>query len=202
MDQKEAEIRLGSIAEIIDQAFVNKRPMLLSTAQILEQLYSIATSTEEQIEGMDRTIKPTDHIIISCDASVKVNPGGPSSVGVVIQFPDKRDDALEVARIVPATSSNQAEYDAVYFGLTTLMAIRNNPGCTIEVRSDSQIVVKQLNGEMKCNDEKLKMRRDIIRELVGNLPVEVRFNWRPRNSTPELKLANFLAQDLISVPRH
>lgn len=212
MDTQEAVARLEVISEMIDQSFRKKQSMLLSTAHLLERIQSIALGIENDVddttvEAKPTPVKPIKHIIMSCDASIKKNPGGPASVGVVIELPKSVEpDAdmrrLEIAQRAPSTSSNQAEYDAIYFGLTSLMNLRNNPGCEIEVRSDSQLAVRQLNGEVKCNDEELKRRRDVIREYVQSLPVPVKFVWRPRNSTPELELANYLAQDLLSVPRH
>ena len=194
MDEQEAKDRLDAIKELIEKNLDSRSPILLL------ELRTIANGTEEE-EHLDTLLKveTEDKIIISCDASIKVNPGGPSSVGVVIQGHGK---TLELSQGSPATSNNQAEYDAIYFGLTTLMSLANNPGKPVEVRSDSQLVIRQLNGEIKCNDEKLIKRRDIILELVSALPVEVNFQWRPRNSTPELKLANYLAQDFLEVTRH
>ena len=194
MDDKEAKDRLDAIKELIEKNLDSRSPVLLL------ELRSIANGTEEE-EDLSNLLKvdQENKIIISCDASIKVNPGGPSSVGVVIEGHGNR---LELSQGSPATSNNQAEYDAIYFGLTTLMNLSNNPGKSIEVRSDSQLVIRQLNGDIKCNDEKLAKRRDIILELVKVLPVPVSFQWRPRNSTPELKQANYLAQDFLGVTRH
>ena len=172
--------------------------MLVSTKGFLLKLREVLTQaplTEEEI-----TMKAPPQVIISCDASIKQNPGGPSSVGVVIEFPGKKP--LEIAQFTPSVTNNQAEYDAVYTGLTSLMNLSNNPRMPIVVRSDSMLVIKQLNGEMESHDEKLSRKRDMILELVSVLPVPVKFEWRPRNSTQSLTQANYLAQDILGVPRH
>ncbi len=197
----EAEKKLATIAEMIDEVFNRGTPMLNTTQKLLEQLQIVALGIdEEETETKERKLNKIDHVIISCDASIKVNPGGPSSVGIVLQIPNEKP--LELAQMVPARTNNQAEADAIYFALTSLMNLKNNPGCEVEVRSDSKLVVDMLNGDCKCHDEKLKKRIELIRELVESLPVPVRFEWRPRNSTPELEMANYLAQDLLDVPRH
>lgn len=198
----ENEIRLDSIKELIDRAFSSRLPMLVSTMQLLDRIRAIAAKTEESEAPAEATTAPSppEKVIVSCDASIKKNPGGPAAVGFVIQDRDK--PPIRMAHPTPATTNNQAEYDAVYQALTTYAGLVNNPGCEIEVRSDSQLVVKQLNGEMQCNDKKLEKRRDTILELTKELPVPVKFVWRPRNSTPELESANYLAQDLLDVPRH
>lgn len=197
MDEK--QIRLDSIAEMIDNAFNSGQPMLLTSARLLEKIQMIALGVDEE-QPMVKPKEELDHVIISCDASIKKNPGGPSSVGFVIQ--DKNKKPVGLAQLVPATTNNQAEYDAIYEGLKAFMGLNNNPGCEIEIRSDSQLVIKQLRGEMKCNDPQLEKRKEAIWELARALPVLVKFEWRPRNSTPELESANYLAQDLLDVPRH
>ncbi len=188
--------RLKVIVEMIDKQL--RSDMLVSTKTFLMKLKAVAEGKE--IESV-REVKSTPaKIIISGDASIKNNPGGPASVGIIIEIPGRPN--MEIAQPTPATTNNQAEYDAVYMGLTTLINLINNPGLPIEVRSDSQLVIRQLKKEIECNDKKLQNRRDTILELVSTIPVPVTFEWRPRNSTKELELANHLAQDLLGVSRH
>jgi ribonuclease HI len=202
-DIGEAHARLQTIVEMVERA-VRTEHMLVATERLLKNISSVAQGADEVMVN-EIKVPALDHIIISCDASIKENPGGPSAVGVVIQWANRgidNQDPTTLAQPSPATTNNQAEYDAIYFALTTLAALHNNPGCPIEIRSDSQLVIKQLNKEIECNDPALLRRRDLILELVKELPVPVMCQWRPRNSTPELKLANHLAQDLLGVRRH
>jgi ribonuclease HI len=187
--------RLRVIIEMIDQHL--KSDMLTSSRNFLGKIRAVANGDEIPSKEVK---KEPSKIIISGDASIKVNPGGPASVGIVIEIPGRK--IMQVAQPTPATTNNQAEYDAVYMGLTTLVNLINNPPAPITVRSDSQLVIRQLKKEIECNDKKLLSRRDAILELVNQIPVPVTFEWRPRNSTPELELANHLAQDLLGVPRH
>jgi len=200
-DEKEANTRLEAIAEMCDEQFKNS-DMLVSTAVFLRAIKGIAMGNDDYLdEDQSADLPPVgEKIIISCDASIKENPGGPSAVGTVIQMVD--GTKLSLSKKARATTCNQAEYEAVYFALTSLMNLRNNPGALLEVRSDSKLVIYQLNGEQECHDEKLKAKRDHILEFVAGLPVPVRFVWRPRNSTPELREANYLAQDELGVRRH
>jgi ribonuclease HI len=190
MEDNEIRDRLVAIKELVERHLNSLAPMIL---------YDVYAQEEEWGEHQLVKKPAAPKVIISCDASIKVNPGGPSAVGVVIEINGAK---LQLSQGSVATSNNQAEYDAIYFGLTTLMTLHNNAQLTVEVRSDSQLVIRQLNGDIKCNDEKLQRKRDLILEYVKQLPVPVEFVWRPRNSTPELKLANYLAQDFLGVPRH
>jgi len=196
-EKKEANDRLEAIVEMIYE-HMNAADLLVSTQNLLTQISCVALGIEPTQEQRPLT-RP--HIVISCDASIKKNPGGPASVGIVIEFPDQRPE-LAMSRPSKAETNNQAEYEAIYFALMTLFNLHNNPGTMVEIRSDSRLAIEQLNKEMECRDKSLKNKRDIILQFVENLPVEVRFVWRPRNSTQALKKANYLAQDELNVPRH
>ncbi len=154
----------------------------------------------EQIEE-NQPIAGAAKIIISCDASIKKNPGGPSSVGVIIRIPGQ-EQPLKVSHVTKSTTNNQAEYDAVYSGITTLLDTHNRPRYPVVIRSDSQLVIKGLKKEITVKDKKLLNKRDIILEVASKIEMGVTFEWRPRNSTEDLKQANFLAQDKLGVPRH
>jgi ribonuclease HI len=147
-------------------------------------------------------------IVISCDASIKENPGGPASSGVVIRFVSAGMRPYKMARILPtAVTNNQAEYDAVYEGLSYFRTFGPGPTCkAIEIRTDSKLVVNQLNGVWEVKDENLKHRHESVSETLTNLrerleiPIEI--VWYPRNSTDDLKQANYLAQDILGVKNH
>ncbi len=140
-------------------------------------------------------------ISISCDASIKKNPGGPSSVGVIIRQPDQKE-SIQIAMVTKATTNNQAEYDAIYTGLITLLNISNRPKYPVTIYSDSQLVINQLRKKSTCNDKSLQKRRDMILATAAEIEAGVTFEWRPRNSTEDLKNANYLAQDKLNVKRH
>ncbi len=141
-------------------------------------------------------------ITISCDASIKSNPGGPAAIGFVVNIPGK--DPVKVGKSTPSLTNNEAEYDAVYEGLLFVANTLFRPKWPILIHSDSQLVVKQLNGQYKISDDKpqLKKKCQLIHELVSTMGAAAVIEWKPRNSTPELEEANFLAQDVLGVKRH
>jgi len=202
MDRAEALQRLMAIQELAQGALDDGRPMLNFTYDLLQKIQGIAHGDDGVPFPISKIMtEPIKHIIVSCDASITKNPGGKVAVGVVIQVRD--EPPVDFFRVMPkSNTNNEGEYDAVYVGLTQLMALRNNPGCEIEVRSDSKLVVDQINGEMKCNKPRLQRKRDLIRQLIRAIPVPVSIQWRPRNSTPALERANHLAQDALGVSRH
>lgn len=194
----EKQERLDIISEVVSDALQKHGANLtVRTYNLLSDILSISAP-----EGFISEKK----MILSCDASITKNPGGRAAVGVVIEDFTERHKAkpanLEVGQLTPSKTNNQAEYDAIYFGLTTLFGLHNNPGYPVEVRSDSQIVINQLKNTNNCNDKKLINKRDLIWQLAESLPVEIRWVWRPRNSTSAMKIANNIAQDLIGVKNH
>lgn len=194
--------KLERIYNSISDHLVSGKDMLVSTQRLLVQILDIIGTEDMSIEQellSEEQIEET--IIISCDASIKKNPGGPASVGVVLRFPNEKQ-VTKVARIVPASTNNEAEYDAIYEGLNFIANLHNKIQYPICVRSDSQLVVKQLLGEYKIENESLKKRCKSIHSLAASLNVPVKIEWHPRNSTPDLSEANYLAQDAIGVPRH
>ena len=200
--ETEANERLCIIGEMINRAVITD-PMLSDTERFLKKISAIAEGTEENIPAEPRE-QPLDRMIISCDASIKNNPGGPAAVAAIIQWPAHYNKLTvdKYNRISNAKTNNEAEFEAVYFGLQTVMSLHNNPKSLIEVRSDSKLVVGGLNKTMELHEERLKTMRDAIVEYVLQLPVPIVFRWFPRNSTPELTLANNTAQDLLQVPNH
>jgi ribonuclease HI len=153
-----------------------------------------------------KTEEIAESLIISCDASVKENPGGPAAIGIIIQF-DNRIEAI--TRFTKAKTNNQAEYDAVYESLGQLERViwSGLRFKSIQIHSDSQLIVKQILGQYKCSDPQLQRKKELIKEKMKELAQKyimppVRIRWFKRNSTKGLKLANDAAQDALNVPRH
>lgn len=90
-------------------------------------------------------------IVIYTDGGSKGNPG-PASIGVVVG--DKR-----YAESIGIATNNVAEYKAVIFALKKAKQLIGKEKCKetiIEIRSDSELLVKQSKGEYKIKEESLK----------------------------------------------
>jgi ribonuclease HI len=73
-------------------------------------------------------------------------------------------------------TNNQAEYKALILGIK--LAIKNNID-ELVCYLDSELIVKQLNGEYKIKDEKIKAVKPLIDELCKNFK-EIIFIHIPR----------------------
>lgn len=125
-------------------------------------------------------------IIIYTDGGSRGNPGQ-AAIGVVFcnekgQVCKKYSDYLG-----DNITNNEAEYQAVVFALQKFKALFGKKlaeSGEIEIRMDSELVVKQLNGEYKVMEPK-------IQELflkVWNLKIDfqrVRFSHIPREKNKE-----------------
>jgi ribonuclease HI len=90
-------------------------------------------------------------LIIYTDGGARGNPG-PAAIGVVV-------GSKSYGEAIGNTTNNVAEYGAVIFGLKkakSLLGGKKAEGTEIEVRSDSELIVSQLNGNYKIKEDSLK----------------------------------------------
>lgn len=89
-------------------------------------------------------------LTINTDGGARGNPG-PAAIGVVIRDV-KNKIVFQAGKCIGETTNNQAEYQAVVFALEKAHEL----GATeLEFNLDSELVVKQLNGEYKVKDKNL-----------------------------------------------
>ncbi len=124
-------------------------------------------------------------IRIYVDGAARGNPG-PAGAGVVI-MDDNGIVIDEGSCYLGERTNNQAEYAALIVGLSKARSI--NPE-SVTIFSDSQLLVKQMRGEFRVKNEKL---RPLFEEAVSILDSlsKVEFVHIPRNENKRAdKLAN------------
>jgi ribonuclease HI len=90
-------------------------------------------------------------LIIYTDGGARGNPG-PAAIGVVIERGGERK---EYGEAIGNTTNNVAEYKAIIFALKkakSLLGSDEAGNAELEIRADSELVVKQLKGEYKVKD--------------------------------------------------
>lgn len=95
---------------------------------------------------------PMKKVIAYTDGGSRGNPG-PAGIG--IQIVDESGEVLqEVAEFIGNATNNLAEYTAVMVALNTLKKLygKATKDMAIELRMDSELVKKQLNGEYQIKD--------------------------------------------------
>jgi ribonuclease HI len=125
------------------------------------------------------------HLIVACDGAARGNPG-PAGIGVQITT---EDGAVveEIARGIGEATNNVAEYTAVIEGLT---AAEGFGARTVTLRSDSLLLVQQLNGRYRVKSEHLRPLHRRARNLVAGFDrVAIEHVPRGRNAEAD-RLAN------------
>jgi ribonuclease HI len=141
-----------------------------------------------------------NQITIFCDGSCEpVNPGGYACCGFVAYEgdvsgrrgatrPDPIFDKYGCIGNGPGMTNNIAEYRAVIAALK--WAKKNFADRRLEFRTDSQLVVRQVNGQWDCNKEHLIVLRDQAREILFSFE-DAKLIWIPRD---ENDVADYLTR--------
>jgi ribonuclease HI len=90
--------------------------------------------------------------LLMVDGAARGNPGD-AGCGAVI-FDEAGNVVRELSRYLGHATNNVAEYQGLLMGLEALLQLGKK---RIRVQSDSQLLVRQLNGEYRVKDEKLKI---------------------------------------------
>ncbi|MDI6591735.1 MAG: ribonuclease HI family protein [Patescibacteria group bacterium] len=96
-------------------------------------------------------------IIIYTNGGSRGNPG-PAAIGVVF-CNEKGQTIKKYSMFLGDTTNNQAEYQAAIFALKKFKALFGKKlakNTEIELRSDSELLIRQLRGEYKILDEKIQ----------------------------------------------
>jgi ribonuclease HI len=110
------------------------------------------------------------------DGGSRGNPG-PAAIGVVLCDDYDRVVTTVKGRIGRATN-NQAEYRAILKGLEL---VSHRVGERVEFFSDSELVVRQLNGAYRVKNKDLKLLHSKVTELSEGFK-DVVFSHLPRSN--------------------
>jgi ribonuclease HI len=129
------------------------------TAVAYENKVVIQGSDTATMEAALRNADGRAHLYV--DGASRGNPG-PAAIGWVIVTGDGGIFA-EGNKRIGETTNNRAEYEALVHGLSLAAEYGFD---RIEVRSDSELVVRQVTGEWSVNDPDLREYRVRVRELL------------------------------------
>lgn len=120
------------------------------------------------------------------DGASRGNPGE-SGIGLLVKD-EQGNVLLSESGFIGITTNNVAEYTA----LLTLLQRMNKFACTrLVVHSDSELMVRQLNGTYRVRDEGLKAYHRKVMNLLTNAPFQYEVKHIPRSSNKDAdRLAN------------
>lgn len=130
----------------------------------------------------------TDYTIIF-DGGSHGNPGLGYGSYALIRNQDGRL-RKERLRFGDQVTSNQAEYQALIAALedlidTIVKAGRSPTDFSVEIKGDSQLVMRQIEGTWKTKSLNLMPLRDKVEELLAQMG-SVKLTWQPRDKSEEM----------------
>ncbi len=131
------------------------------------------------------SLLPTIKIFV--DGASSGNPG-PAGIGIVIYKNDKK--LLEKSISIGKTTNNEAEYTALLVGLKNAITMQ---AYSVNVFSDSELVVKQIKGIYKVKNNRLQKLNKQVRKIIKEIP-DFRIIHIPREKNKE---ADKLAKNAI-----
>ena len=170
------------------QRWASAHPRSEATAkQIVAEITGVAPEAVVRAAAPG-TMPKASRVVINCDGLCEpVNPGGIATYGFVARRGPEllAEDGGVVAR-GPAATNNLAEYTAV---IKALEWARDNvpSGEPVVVRTDSQLVVNQVNGEWSVKSPKIWPLHKRAQLALAQLRRQhnVRVEWVPRESNEE-----------------
>lgn len=118
--------------------------------------------------------EPRGALIVSVDGASRGNPG-PAAAGIVVALPDGTP-LQQMGIVLGQKTNNEAEYLALLRALQEVQRLRPK---AVTVRMDSQLVVRQMTGQWRVRDERLRQLKEQVDAIVATLP-HVDFEWNPR----------------------
>jgi ribonuclease HI len=120
----------------------------------------------------------TARILIYTDGGSRGNPG-PAACAAVVQSADDGQTLLEEGKFLGRATNNVAEYEGILLGLELARRIEARQ---IEIRSDSELLVRQIVGQYRVKNPGLKPLYDRVRKAIGDFDsVEIRHVRREQN---------------------
>ena len=102
--------------------------------------------------------------VIYADGASRGNPG-PAAIGVVIK--DERGRLItSISQRIGKATNNQAEYRAIIAALEEAITLGAKQ---VDIKMDSELVVKQINGEYRVKKATLKSLYQQVKQLQGSL---------------------------------
>jgi ribonuclease HI len=126
-------------------------------------------------------------LVAHIDGGSHGNPG-PSGIGVIIE--DTAGKKVKIAKWIGVQDNNVAEYVALMEALQCAISLK---ATSLHVYSDSQVMVRQMNGQYACQSTRLYSLNWTCRKLARSLNFRITYISREENTE-----ANDLARRAVA----
>ncbi len=151
---------LKYLAETLSFAKTRQSFPFLTDSDFREMLLEASSTMDTSPAG--HKLATSNHLTFYIDGASRGNPGK-AAVGVVI-INDKGHVIGEKGKYIGDTTNNTAEYQAL---LEALAEAKIHGGRKIHVYSDSELLVRQINGIYKVRDGKLQTLYNEAKRLIS-----------------------------------
>jgi len=136
-------------------------------------------------EGEDLGFPDLDDYFLYTDGASRGNPGEAGAGAVIL---DKDGTVVkEVTEYLGEKTNNTAEYRALILGLMEVLRLG---GSKVQIFSDSELIVKQVNGAYNVRNQGLKVLYNNVKELLEKfVQYDIRYISREKNRHAD-RLAN------------
>jgi hypothetical protein len=157
MNKPDAAGRLIQWSIELSEFDIDYRPRTAIKAQALADFIAEFTSKDDEpTKDVEQTSKWTANI----DGSSTKNAGG---IGIILKSPEG-DIIKQAVRLQYSTTNNEAEYEALLTGLKMAKIL----GATeLDVLSDSQLVVGQVNGDYEAKEGRMQQYLNLVRHQIS-----------------------------------
>uniref|UniRef100_A0A2N9F3F9 Uncharacterized protein n=1 Tax=Fagus sylvatica TaxID=28930 RepID=A0A2N9F3F9_FAGSY len=161
--------------KLLPEFDIDYRPRTEIKAQALADFLAEFTSKDDEpMEDIEQTSKWTANI----DGSSTKNAGG---IGIVLKSP-KGDIIKQAVRLQYSITNNKAEYEAL---LTELKMAKILGAAELDVLSDSQLVVGQVNEDYEAKEGRMRQYLNLVQHQISRFR-EVRLSRIPREQNTEV----------------
>jgi len=109
---------------------------------------------------------PVGRLVIHTDGASRGNPG-PAAIGATIK--DERGRLIaSISQLIGRTTNNQAEYRAVIVALEQALKLGARQ---VQICSDSELVVRQINGQYRVKKASLKPSYQKAKQLIDQFDI-------------------------------
>uniref|UniRef100_A0A2N9H452 Uncharacterized protein n=1 Tax=Fagus sylvatica TaxID=28930 RepID=A0A2N9H452_FAGSY len=173
MNKPDAAGRLIQWAVELSEFDIEYHPRQAIKAQALADFIAEFTVTEDEPSEE----KPDEEWEIEIDGSSVKGAGG---VGIVFKTPEGHL-LKHSTRLQYPTTNNEAEYEALLTGLRIAKELGAN---RLKIRSDSQLIVGQVNGEYEAREDRMTKYLKLVRNAIKWFD-EVKLVQIPREQNTE-----------------
>uniref|UniRef100_A0A2N9IUA0 Uncharacterized protein n=1 Tax=Fagus sylvatica TaxID=28930 RepID=A0A2N9IUA0_FAGSY len=174
MNKPDAAGRLIQWSIELSEFDIDYRPRTAIKAQALADFIAEFTSKDDE---PTENVKQASKWTMNIDGSSTKDSGG---VGIVLKSPEG-DIIKQAIRLQYPTTNNEAEYETLLAGLKMAKILG---AIELDVRSDSQLVVGQVNGDYEAKEGCMQQYLQLVQHQISQFR-EVRLSRVPREQKTE-----------------